>query len=1627
MYVFSEYSPYDLAGNFRKGFVMRTIVSFYAMVLISMSSLGLGFSGGDGSVGNPYQISSKADLDAVNSNLSVCYILMNDIDLSSFNYTTAVIAVDTDNTNWYVFDGIPFSGSLNGNGHKIIGLTINGEANDHVGLFGRIDGHGKIENLGIVNCVINGDYCVAPLAGSNSGTITKCYATGTVTGINYFIGGLTGRNGGSIVYCYSNTAITDGNSYIGGLVGDNGSGDIENCYATGQVQALGQTRHVGGLVGDNYNGRIINCYSTGKVIGGDYGPTGALVGGSDGGNINHCYFLDTAGVNNGLGTPLSDTAMKEQQSYVGWIFNDNQTGKVGDWYIPSNSNPLCWWQYEHIYVMPYVINLPLADAQSALEESGFSIGSLIYFNSYSVSAGQVLDISAEQEALYMDTTPPIDIYVSLGTEADGSADKPFEISSKLDIDAVNNNLNAHYVLVRDIDLLGYSYTKAVIASDIDDLNFIFDGTAFAGSFNGEGHVISNLAINGMIYCGLFGKIRDNAEIKNLGVEQCYISGDGYTGALVGWNESGIIMDCYSTGIVRGIGLNDSDMVGGLVGMNDGCIINCYSSVSTIAQEEGNNYIAGLVGSNGGSIINCYATGTITGDEYTGGLVGRNRSGAYILNSYSTGSVHGRSWAVGGLVGENKGSTINCYSTGTVLSSGGCYGGLIGYNDNGNIISSYFLDSAGPNNGLGVSLSDVQMKVQSNFIGWDYVGDITDGTSEVWQMSEETGYPELAIFSEYEPIQLTGNGSKANPYLIGDAKELGAIIHHGLVHCYKLKNDIDLSGIQWSTSIIPDFYGIFDGNGFKIKNLTLTGSNFHYGLFGKINKTGEVINLGIENINISGGSYVGGLTGRNNGTIIGCYVTGEVTTTGSYIGGLVGGNIEGTISNSFSTGTITGNENIGGLVGYNESNITSCYSNGQVTGYYAVGGMVGSNDGSSTKSFSTATVTGHYSTGGLVGYNSGSVSSSYSAGTVLGTENYTGGLVGESRYGYVMTSYSTGTVSGQEYVGGLVGYNDGGMSCCYSAGMVTGTGSSYIGGLVGANEDRIFSCYFYIANGINSSGTALDNEQLQDKTSFRGFDFVGNTTDGTNDDWVIEEGYMPRLSWQNSPGFEVPLDSITTTLTGSGYSNDPFIIASKDDLMEFRNNSALRVGYYSLTSDIHLDSIPYSSAFVAEVFYGNFAGNEHVITNLIIDGGDYLGFFSKLYGDVVNLSVEDISITGSGNCVGGLVGHNYGTITACNAIGSISGSYGVGGLVGQNGDWYNDGGAIVFCNATGTVSGSGSVGGLAGSNAGTIRSCYSTGTVSGSDYVGGLVGYNDDTITFCYATDTVSGSSRVGGLVGENPGTITACYVTGSVSGSSHDIGGLAGNSSGIIEDCYATGSVGGSDCVGGMIGCMAYDGYSSCRMLNCYATGSVTGTGSEVGGLVGHNYGSTILACYATGSTRGYQYIGGLVGNNFQGRVFYCYSLGKPIGQSNVGGLCGGVVTGGNFADIGNFWDVNMSENIASTMGVGKTTTEMQTLSTFTSAGWDFVGETVNGIQDYWRMRCEGMNYPKLSWQIIPTGDLSCPDGVSIEDLSYYLDQWFMNNCSPNNNYCGGSDLNNSGNVDLSDFAIFADNWLLGI
>ena len=207
---------------------------------------------------------------------------------------------------------------------------------------------------------------------------------------------------------------------------------------------------------------------------------------------------------------------------------------------------------------------------------------------------------------------------------------------------------------------------------------------------------------------------------------------------------------------------------------------------------------------------------------------------------------------------------------------------------------------------------------------------------------------------------------------------------------------------------------------------------------------------------------------------------------------------------------------------------------------------------------------------------------------------------------------------------------------------------------------------------------------------------------------------------------------------------------------------------------------------ANRFSSLFEGNGFTIANLLMNRSEsHLGLFSVLgiNGKIQNVGLLKSEVDGMGERVGSLVGLNSGGfIINSYATGNVTGSdRSVGGLVG-----FNDG-SIINSYATGNVTGSDIyVGGLVGINNGSIINSYATGNVTGSDrYVGGLVGQHSSLIDNSYAMGDVSGVRDVGGLIGSNIGnaSVRNSYAIGAVS-NGRDSGGLIGSNIGNVIASY---------------------------------------------------------------------------------------------------------------------------------------------------------------------------------------------------------------------------------------------------
>ena len=303
-------------------------------------------------------------------------------------------------------------------------------------------------------------------------------------------------------------------------------------------------------------------------------------------------------------------------------------------------------------------------------------------------------------------------------------------------------------------------------------------------------------------------------------------------------------------------------------------------------------VGAVVGENRGTVSNCYAIGSVNGDRWVGGLVGVNGPQT-LSNSYYSGSVVG-SWQVGGLVGFNHGIVSNSYHD---------------YDDvlvNGHKVIS-----------IGTLFSE-------EFEQW-LAGDQYLGVNE--RLSQEDGY-----------------------YLINDVndfKSLLAFCQDGALR-FRLTNDIDLAAEP--DLYIPYLAGEFDGSGYSVLNLSF-GFDFvsQVGLFGYVRPEGEVTQVNVENIQISGDGYVGSLAGWNSGTVSNCYSTG-VVGGGWGVGGLVGALGGGIVSRCHTTASVDANWGVGGLVGDNfHGAVSDSYSTGNVNGEGSIGGLIGYNFGTVTNS------------------------------------------------------------------------------------------------------------------------------------------------------------------------------------------------------------------------------------------------------------------------------------------------------------------------------------------------------------------------------------------------------------------------------------------------------------------------------------------------------------------------------------------------------------------------------------------------------------------------------------------------------------------------------------------------------
>lgn len=752
---------------------------------------------------------------------------------------------------------------------------------------------------------------------------------------------------------------------------------------------------------------------------------------------------------------------------------------------------------------------------------------------------------------------------------------------------------------------------------------------------------------------------------------------------------------------------------------------------------------------------------------------------------------------------------------------------------------------------------------------DLTGVTEDGTRTVTiPLAEKTawgGADDIVAPAKAGDVYQIGSGGE----LAWFAQEVNA--GRGAAYNAVLTKDIDLGDEEWTpigyyTSYYNNspFKGIFDGQGYTIKGLKITGSaSGNRGLFGYVD-SGTV-----ENVTVQGAIT---LTGNGGGSY----------GAGGIVGQLYGQ--AGTVRNCRSDVAVQGGQNVGGIVGYvaggnyaSSKEITGCVNTGTVS-------------------------SNSYNAGGIVGYINGQVTvdSCYNRGTVTGGGWRAGGITA-----YLDSSYAK-------------------VLNCYTIGKATAKSGDFAQ-VVGkkSSSATITNCYYLSTLGTDSNATAVTETELKAVPKGLGDAFVA-APKGRNDGYPVLRWQIPTyaVTFTVTPAdavvtidgqtgtqtgnqwvFKLPDGTYKYTVSAFGYvqqsgtvtvseealAKDVTLTAAAKRTVTFtvapaEANAAITVTWNGQTVQPESDGsyrLPegaYSYTVKAKG-YAKVTGTLNVTkdANLSvtltpstawdgttkeaptgqgtedapyeIENGEQLAWLADTVNNADSVKTiyavltEDIDLGknpwtpigkfgfgSSDRSFSGSFRGNGHTVKGLNASAEYAGLFGS----------INDAeitGVVVQGTVTSNNASSGDAGGIVGRATGTkntITDCGSEATVSGGSNCGGILGNSNSgscalELTGCYNSGKVSAKDRAAGIVARFSGsssaiTLNTCYNTGEITSESY-ASGIYGSNSVTISDSYTVGAISGKDASSSS----AFSTGSYDTLTNCYyLTGSVP-AGAKVG------------------------------------------------------------------------------------------------------------------------------------------------------------------------------------------------------
>lgn len=722
-------------------------------------------------------IETAAELDDIRNDepngVTLRHIIMNDIDLSSYN-------------NWKAIE--LFEGELNGNGYKIKNLKIDSSV-ESAGLFATLSS-ATVKNIYFEKSVIQGIDYTGIIAGNvlDNSLVDNLVVVGTISAQGDFLGGLFGLTTDSMI---SNIkAFVDANfdtgNHHGGVFGGS-AGNIKNVHFKGNVTSKGNK--VGGLggTGGQSSSHIMTQLSSIGTVSSSGNETGGLIGFVNGPLTNAQSHGKVSSTGDSVGGLVGagyaylfhtySTAEVKGISEVGGLYGMGSTEMGGNSFATGNVTGQGI-RVGGLFGMHLGFNTTSVYATGNVTNSGDYTGGLVGENNGTLEEAYARgNVYSSQNytggLLGRNNTMSNKLSAFGNVDAEG--------------DYVGGLIGVNNGTISNVYAKGNVKTKGALVGGLIGLNNTYLDNAYAtgnvsaeaqGTLNGESdfatggligesnayiknvYATGNVTSKGNYVGGLVGRSSGSSMNGIL-----YATGDvksegSYTGGLFGYHSGSVSVGAYALGDVTSTG----DYTGGLAGDLYSDLENAYYKGTVVSK---GSKVGGLAGETKSPILNSYALADITsGGDYTGGLVGNTY--AEFEQVFYKGAITSKGSKVGGLAGETKYGAKNSYSSATINADGSTVGGLFGYSDSydssiensyvtgqivgssdtgglvgaysdilyATVINSYWdMESTGQSTSpLGDGKTTNELKQKDTYVGWDF--------ETIWKMNDEKGYPEF---------------------------------------------------------------------------------------------------------------------------------------------------------------------------------------------------------------------------------------------------------------------------------------------------------------------------------------------------------------------------------------------------------------------------------------------------------------------------------------------------------------------------------------------------------------------------------------------------------------------------------------------------------------------------------------------------------------------------------------------------------------------------------------------------------------------------------------------------------------------------------------------------------------------